>query len=91
MNSFATRIDARIRDAEVQVKTLSAECRGRVRHLQRKLAQLQAPHDVDHNVVREVVETGEAISLILEEKRELIERIELMREIRNDELAASKV
>ena len=88
MNNFVARIEARIRDAQVEVNTLNAECRGRVRYLQRELAHLETPHDVDHNVIREVVETGEAISRILKEKREIIERIQLMREIRNDELAA---
>lgn len=84
----AARIQSRIDETQIEINTVNGECRSRVRHLQRKLQDLKTPHDVTHELILEVISVGESLRDALSEKSEHVKKIELLRELRNEELAA---
>ena len=89
MNATAARIQARMDATQIEINTVDGECRSNVRHLQRKLEGLNTPCDVDHNMILEIIAVGEALRNALCEKRGHIEKMEILRAVRNEALWAS--
>lgn len=89
----ASRIQSRIDETQIEINTVDGECRSRVRHLQEKLKGLKTPCDVTQKLILEVMAVGAALEDALSERYQLVKKIELLREVRNDELAdnAAKV
>ena len=84
----ASLIQARIDETQIEINTLDRANRSQVRHLQDKLKGLKTPLDVTHELILEVMAVGAGLEDALSERYQLVKKIELMREFRNEELAA---